>query len=127
MLERLGVIFLGGCAGGCTRYVVSRAWPTPNDGFPWSTLAVNLIGAFILGVVVVLATQRRGPRHLRLLLGTGFCGALTTFGSVVVAADELLAHHHAPTAIAYLATTAVAALLVVTAGVSLARSLLTRW
>ena len=41
-------------------------------------------------------------RYLRPLLGTGFCGAFTTFSSVVVTTDLLLAHGHAGTALAYL-------------------------
>ena len=127
MLERLAVIFVGGCVGGFTRYAVTQAWPTPDSRFPWSTLTVNLVGAFVLGVVVVLAAETRGSRHLRLLVGTGFCGALTTFGSVVVAVDELLAHHHAATATAYLIATAASALLVAGMGLALARSMVARW
>jgi len=121
------VIFVGGCVGGCTRYVVTQAWPTPDSRFPWSTFTVNLVGAFVLGVVVVLAAETRGSRHLRLLVGTGFCGALTTFGSVVVAVDELLAHHHAGTATAYLIATAASALLVAGIGLAFARSMVARW
>ena len=127
MLERLAVVFVGGCAGGYARYAVTQAWPSPINGFPWSTFAVNLVGAFVLGVVVVLAAETRASRHLRLLLGTGFCGALTTFGSVVVAVDELIAHHHAATALSYLVATAAAALLVAAIGVSLTRSAVARW
>ena len=127
MLERLAVIFVGGCVGGLTRYTVTQAWPTPDSGFPWSTFTVNLVGAFVLGVVVVFAAETRGSRHLRLLVGTGFCGALTTFGSVVVAVDELLAHHHAGTATAYLIATAASALLAAGIGLAFARSMVARW
>ena len=81
MLERLAVIFAGGCVGGYARYAVSQAWPSATYAFPWSTFTVNLVGSFVLGVVVVLATNRRGSRQLRLLVGTGFCGALTTYST----------------------------------------------
>lgn len=121
------MIFVGGCAGGCTRYAVTQAWPTPDNGFPWSTFTVNLVGAFLLGVVVVLAAETHRARHLRLFVGTGFCGALTTFGSVVVAVDELLAHQHAATALAYLTATAAAGLAVAAVGLSITRSLVARW
>ena len=127
MLERLAVVFAGGCVGGLTRYAVTQAWPTPANGFPWATFAVNLVGAFVLGFVVVVAARTRAPRRLRLLVGTGLCGAMTTFSAVVVAVDELLAHGHAATAVLYLASTAAAALLVVALGVSLARNLGSRW
>jgi len=121
------VIFVGGCVGGYTRYAVAQAWPTPDNGFPWSTFTVNVAGSFVLGVVVVLAAETSRVRHLRLLVGTGFCGALTTFGSVVVAVDELVAHGHAATALAYLAATAAVGLAAATVGLSVARSLVARW
>jgi CrcB protein len=121
--DRLVVIFLGGCVGGYARYAVTEAWSTPRNAFPWSTFAVNVAGAFILGIVVVLATDPRRSRHLRPLLGTGFSGALTTFSSVVVAADQLLAHQHAATAAAYVALTAVVALASTAAGMTTARSI----
>jgi fluoride exporter len=127
VLERLAVIFVGGCVGGYSRYAVTHAWPTPNNGFPWSTFTVNLVGAFVLGVVVVLAAETHRARHLRVFVGTGFCGALTTFSSVVVAVDELLAHHHATTAFAYLAATAAAGLAVAAVGLAVTRSLVARW
>lgn len=127
MLERLAVIFAGGCAGGYARYAVSQAWPSATYGFPWSTFTVNLVGSFVLGVVVVVASNERGSRHLRLLVGTGFCGALTTFGSVVVAVDELLAHRHVGTAIVYLVSTTVAALVVMGMAVALTRQAAARW
>lgn len=127
MFDRVAVIFAGGCVGGLTRYAVTEAWSTPRNGFPWSTFAVNVAGAFVLGVVVVLAVDSRRSRHLRPLVGTGFCGALTTFSSVVVAADQLFAHHHTATAAEYLALTVVAALALAAAGMVTARAIGTRW
>jgi CrcB protein len=98
----IAAVFLGGCVGGYARYVVTKAWPAPARGFPWSTFAVNTAGAFVLGVVVVIAADLAPSRYLRPLVGTGFCGALTTFSAVVVTSDELLAHHHRSTAAVYL-------------------------
>jgi CrcB protein len=126
VLRRLWLVFAGGCVGGVLRYAVTRAWSTPGDGIPWSTLVVNVAGAFVLGVVVVVATQRRS-RALRLLLGTGFCGALTTFSSVVVASDHLFAHGHAGTGVAYLALTTAAALAAAGGGLMLARTATSGW
>src|SRR4051812_25270719 len=40
------LVFIGGCAGGFLRYVVTRHWPEPAGGFPWATFAVNVAGAF---------------------------------------------------------------------------------
>lgn len=106
----LAAVFLGGCVGGYARYAVTQAWTTPRYGFPWSIFAVNVAGAFVLAVVIVIANEVRPVRYLRPLLGTGFCGALTTFSSVVVAAAQLVGHGHGDTAAGYLALTTVAAL-----------------
>jgi CrcB protein len=115
-------VFVGGCVGGYARYAVTQAWSTPRAGFPWSTFAVNVAGAFILAVVIVVANEVRPARYLRPLLGTGFCGALTTFSSVVVAAAQLIAHGHGDTAAGYLALTTVAALAAAWFGLVCARA-----
>jgi len=101
-----GLVFAGGCLGGYARYAVTTAWTQPATAFPWSTFAVNTAGAFVLGLVVVLAA--RGPGWLRPLAGTGFCGGLTTFSALVVVADRLAAHGHLGTAVAYVAASTVA-------------------
>lgn len=72
-------VALGAFVGAPTRWwvdqFVQRRW-TPV--FPWGTLIVNVIGSFILGAVVALAPDNGA---LVLLIGIGFCGALTTFSS----------------------------------------------
>ena len=109
-IDVIAAIFLGGCIGGYARYAATLIWPTPSGAFPWSIFGVNTVGAFILALVVVIASEVAPSRYLRPLIGTGFCGALTTFSSVVVAVDQLFAHHHAPTATVYLFATIGAAL-----------------
>jgi CrcB protein len=91
------------------------------SGFAWSTLTVNLAGAFVLAVVIVTAAQLVRSRLLRPLLGTGLCGALTTFSSVVVDVDRLVAHGNAGTASAYLAANVVGGLAAAALGLVLAR------
>jgi CrcB protein len=99
----LAAIFVGGCAGGLTRYALDKHWPTRAGDFPWTIFAINTAGAFVLSLVIVIAADVLPSRYLRPLLGTGFCGAFTTFSSVVVTADELIAHDHPGTAASYLA------------------------
>ena len=96
-------VFLGGCLGGLARYEIGLAWPVGAHAFPVSTLLVNLTGAFALGALVAAASgPPRAPHWLRPALGTGFCGAYTTFASVVTTADLLGAHARPALAAAYL-------------------------
>ncbi len=89
----VGAVFVGGCAGGAARFGVTETWPVAASGFPWPTLAVNLAGAFVLALLLVFADTVLPPTaFVRPLLGTGFCGAWTTFSAIVVDADRLVAH-----------------------------------
>jgi CrcB protein len=119
----IGVVFAGGCAGGAARYAATSGWAAPTGGFPWATFAVNVTGAFILGLVVIIAADVVPSRYLRPLLGTGFCGGLTTFSSVVVATDQLFAHGHARTAVSYLLATIAAGLAACSLGLLLGRAI----
>ncbi len=79
------VVAAGGVLGTGTRDLVSRALPHPTGGWPFATLAVNLVGAFVLGLLLE-ALVRGGPdggwrRLTRLGVGTGLCGALTTYST----------------------------------------------
>lgn len=107
----LGLVFVGGVCGGLLRYAISLAWPPATDTFPWATFSINTSGAFALGLLlVVLAERLPRNRFARPLLGTGLIGAFTTFSSVMTATDELAAHGHGRTALAYLLGSLAAAL-----------------
>jgi CrcB protein len=73
--RELAAVFVGGMAGALARAGVTVAWAPQAGHWPWATFLVNVAGAALLGWVVA------GPRHHR-LLGTGFCGALTTFSTL---------------------------------------------
>jgi CrcB protein len=114
-------VFAGGCLGGWARYTITSTWPARPGRFPWSTFYVNVVGAFILGLVVAIAS-RLSSRFARPLLGTGFCGAFTTFSAVVVTTDQLFVHRHQQIAIAYLATSALSGLVAAALGLVLGRA-----
>ena len=122
----LGVIFLGGFLGGWLRYAGVSAWPAGPDEVPWAVVAVNLVGAFFLAGLVVVVTALRPSRYLRPLLGTGFCGALTTFSSVVVSAAQLVSDGHSDVAATYLAANVVGGLAAAVLGLVLARAVVER-
>ena len=68
---------------------------TAADGFPWATLTVNVVGSFLLGVVVTLVVERwPGDRFLRPLVAVGFCGGFTTFSTLAVEIDQRIQHGH---------------------------------
>jgi CrcB protein len=118
------VVLAGGIVGGLTRYEVVKSWHTAPAGFPWPTFAVNTAGAFVLGFLVVLVLEVLPPtRYLRPLVGTGFCGALTTFSSVAVEVDERAAHGHIGTGAAYLGLSLAAGGLAALAGLLAGRML----
>ncbi len=66
----------GALVGAPLRYLTDRAVQARHDSvFPWGTFTVNVTGSLILGLLTGAAT------HLQLLLGTGLCGALTTYST----------------------------------------------
>ena len=77
------MIGLAGAAGALARFgvgVAASRWL--GAGFPWGTLAVNLAGCFLLGMVTQLALLKAGvSEETRLVVGTGFLGAFTTFST----------------------------------------------
>jgi CrcB protein len=77
-LHVAAVVFLGGVLGTLARAGVNEALPAGGPAWPWATLAVNVFGAGLLGWSTVALTGHGLRRHL---VGTGFCGALTTFST----------------------------------------------
>ena len=116
----VGLVAVGGAAGTGARYAVSLLVP-PAAGWPLATLTVNLVGAFLLGLTIE-ALARRGPDHgvrrrIRLTLGTGFCGAFTTYSALAVDGDLLLRDGRPALAVVYALTTVVGGFLTTTLGI----------
>ena len=83
-------IFLAGMLGGIVRFQISRWLPSSPD-FPWGTLIVNYLGIFCLVYLVKGYLVSKGTsKGVILALGTGFCGGLTTFSSLLLDAVKLL-------------------------------------
>lgn len=72
----------GGMVGAPLRYLTDRTVQSRHDSvFPWGTFVVNLVGCLVLGLLTGAAIAGAADSHLRLLLGTGLCGALTTYST----------------------------------------------
>ena len=87
------VVITGGVFGALARSGLSTVLPAPG-GWPLPTLIINLTGAFLLGVLLE-ALVRRGPdtgrlRVIRLLAGTGFMGAFTTYSTLALETNTLI-------------------------------------
>lgn len=76
------VVVLGGAVGAPTRYLVDRAVTRRRGaGFPWGTLAINVAGSLLLGVLAALAVEGHLASVPFAAAGAGFCGAFTTFST----------------------------------------------
>jgi CrcB protein len=85
LLPAVAVIAVGGGAGSVLRYEIGRAITPPHDGFPVATLVINLVGALLLGALVVAVTEVWTAHPLvRPALGTGVLGGFTTFSTFAV-------------------------------------------
>jgi CrcB protein len=117
-------VAVGGFFGGLLRWGVSLVLPAGSGGFPWAVFAVNTAGAFLLGLLLIVVLEVLPPStYVRPLLGTGFCGALTTFSSVAVGVDQLIARGSGLTAASYLLGSVLAGLAAAWLGIVLGRSL----
>jgi CrcB protein len=75
-------VCLGAAVGAPTRYLVDRAVQARHDSvLPWGTVVVNVVGSLVLGLLLGTASARDVPDAVVLVVGTGLCGALTTWST----------------------------------------------
>jgi fluoride exporter len=107
--RELAAIFAGGFAGAVLRALIEDWVPHDPTSWPWATFAINVAGALLLGWLVT-RLQERLPlsAYRRPLLGTGLCGALTTFSTMQLELLDMLDSGHAGLAAGYAAASIVA-------------------
>lgn len=119
----LAVVALGGAVGTALRYGLGRLLP-PGDGVPWATLLENVVGAFLLGMLLeaLVRAGREDARRrlLRLGLGTGLLGGFTTFSALALETRNLLAAGDVLLGVGYPVGSVVLGVVAATAGVTLA-------
>ena len=120
--QELAAIALGGAAGALLRVALSRSYTSADASWPWVTFAVNIAGAILLGYFVT-RLQERLPlsAYRRPLLGTGFCGALTTFSTMQLELLRMLDGSHVGLAAGYAAASIVAGFLAMAVATNLVR------
>ncbi len=120
--RELAAIFAGGFAGAVARAALVQAFPVRAGRWPWVTFAVNVAGAFLLGYLTT-RLQERLPlsAYRRPLLGTGFCGALTTFSTMQLELLRMLDQDRVGLALAYAAGSVVAGFVAVAVATNLVR------
>ena len=95
---RVALVAVAGAAGALARYGVGAA--VGARSFPWSTLAINVVGSFLLGVLLQAAPGRLDD-DVRIALAVGFLGAFTTFSTFSYETVAMVRDGRAASAAAY--------------------------
>ena len=113
-------VVLGGIAGTALRLGLDALVPHTDAQFPWSTLLVNVVGSFALGLLVARVWPT-APSWLRAGLGTGLLGSFTTFSALAVSLVTLTRAGLGWIAVAFLAASLVLGLAAAALGLRFGR------
>ncbi|MBX4909750.1 MULTISPECIES: fluoride efflux transporter CrcB [Rhizobium] len=124
MIQAL-LVAVGGAIGSVLRYFVGQwALRLLGPAFPWGTLAVNVVGCFVIGVFAELVARKfNASVELRLLLITGFLGGFTTFSAFSLDAISLFERGEAVAGGLYIAASVGLSMAAVFAGLAIMRAL----
>lgn len=106
--RELAAVFTGGVLGALARVGLSRAFASGDASWPWAVLLINISGALLVGYLVT-RLQERLPlsTYRRQLMGTGFCGAYTTFATMQLELLNMWNAHRYGLAAAYLGSSVI--------------------
>ena len=120
--RQLAAVFVGGAVGTLARAALGTLRVADPGRWPWTTFAVNIVGAFLLGYFTTRLVERLPlSTYRRPALGAGLCGALTTFSTMQLEILVMIKYHHYGLAIGYTAGSIAAGLLAVYAATVIAR------
>lgn len=116
-------VALGGALGASARYLTGIATiRLLGRGFPWGTLTVNILGSFLMGILVVALLHLNGNRFAPLLM-TGLLGGFTTFSAFSLDAVTIFERGETGLAALYVGASVLLSIAALFAGLTLARSL----
>ncbi len=102
--QELAAIFAGGFIGAVLRGGLAQSLTSAPGAWPWATFSVNVLGALLLGYFITRLQERLPPSlYARAFLGTGLCGALTTFSTMMLELQRMIEGSHFGLAAGYAA------------------------
>lgn len=124
MIGTIIQVALGGATGAVGRYLTGvLAVRLLGHGFPWGTLAVNVIGSFLMGLLVTVLAKKGGT-HLSPFLATGILGGFTTFSTFSLDAITIYERGQVMLAAGYVVASLVLSLAAIAIGLWAARMVL---
>ena len=124
-MDKFASLIVGSLVGGVARWLFSEALSKAGDGrFPYGTLLVNLSGCLLIGVLHGLS-ETRFPLSAqgRMLLVVGFCGAFTTFSTLMLEASALVDRGNVAGACSYVLVSVVTGFLLFRAGAAIPKGI----
>lgn len=120
-LKNIVLVILGSAAGGGLRYIISTIVQQNTIGkFPMGTFTVNMLGCFLMGLILGIADKNSTTQlSFILLLATGFCGGFTTFSAFAYENINLLKNQLNLLALTYISLSVVVGILAVKWGMSI--------
>lgn len=116
-------VMLGGAIGAGSRLLVGRATLAAfGPGYPWGTLAVNIVGGLLMGVLAGTLARSSAGENARLLLGVGVLGGFTTFSAFSLEVVTMIERGALGVALGYALLSVVGAVLAVFAGLYAVRA-----
>lgn len=126
MITSIIQVAIGGAIGAVGRYLTGvAAVRVMGHGYPWGTLTVNIVGSFLMGVLIIVLMGKDGGIRFAPLLMTGMLGGFTTFSAFSLDALTIFERGHVGQAALYVIASVVLSLLAIFLGVMVARGIWT--
>jgi CrcB protein len=102
-MKNIILVFLGAGFGGVLRYAIGNIIKWNGTNFPWATFVVNIIGSFLIGIILAYSLKNETfTTNYKLLLTTGICGGFTTFSALSAESLQLIKQGNWMLALAYI-------------------------